>query len=136
MSKIVKKRTRFTREQITELEKNPNVERVSKKAITYAKEFKVKVVHDITNGMKVRDSFIKHGFDLELIGENRMYVASGRWLNRYNQFGAEGLIDMRKFNKQPRAYNPGKRKLYEASCCLREYDRKLKNAAENVEHIE
>ncbi|MFL0198884.1 IS3 family transposase, partial [Clostridium sp. WILCCON 0269] len=38
------------------------------------------------------------GFDISVIGNNRIWAASKRWRNAYNQSGALGLRDSRKLN--------------------------------------
>jgi transposase len=61
----------FTEYQIKELEKNPNVLRVSERAISYKFDFKVKAVMEYKSGKIPSQIFIENGFNLEVIGKHQ-----------------------------------------------------------------
>lgn len=58
----------FTEYQIKELEKNPNVIRVSNRSISYEPDFKVKAVKEYHKGKSPSQIFIEHDFNIEVIG--------------------------------------------------------------------
>jgi transposase len=60
----------FTEFEMKQLEKNPNVSRVSEKTITYTPEFKLKAVKENLTGKSPITIFVENGFDLTVIGEN------------------------------------------------------------------
>ena len=61
----------FTEYQIKELEKNPNVLRVSERSITYHPDFKMNAVLEYQKGKIPSQIFIEYGFNLELIGKKQ-----------------------------------------------------------------
>ena len=82
----------FTREQIQELLKNPYVVKCSPKAITYANDFKVKVVKQHREQyLTAKEVFIKAGFDLEIIGQETPRWCLKRWGKIYRTKGEERL---------------------------------------------
>ena len=62
MSKVI-----FNDKKIKVLAKNPNVLRVSDKAITYSVEFKNKFIVENSKGILPRKIFEENGFDIEII---------------------------------------------------------------------
>ena len=93
MSKVI-----FNDKQIKVLAKNPNVLRVSDKAITYSEEFKNKFIVENSKGILPRKIFEENGFDIEIIGLKRIEQSAARWKKKYADMGVLGLKDSRKSN--------------------------------------
>ena len=93
MSKVI-----FNDKQIKVLAKNPNVLRVSDKAITYSEEFKNKFIEENSKGVLPRKIFEDNGFDIEIIGLKRIEQSAARWREKYADMGVLGLKDSRKSN--------------------------------------
>ena len=84
--------------QIEQLQKNPNVLKVSESTITYADEFKSQFIDEYLAGKTPRQIFEAHGFDVEIMGIKRIEQASSRWRKAYEENGLIGLTDTRKTN--------------------------------------
>ena len=69
---------RFTPEQIEQLEKNPNVKKVSDKSITYTESFKEHFIIEYNRGKLPSKIFEEAGFNVHVLGE-RIKNASYRW---------------------------------------------------------
>ena len=93
MSKVI-----FNNKQIKVLAKNPNVLRVSDKAITYSEEFKNKFIVENSKGILPRKIFEDNGFDIEIIGLKRIEQSATRWRKKYADMGVLGLKDSRTSN--------------------------------------
>ena len=93
MSKVI-----FNDKQIKVLAKNPNVLRVSDKAITYSEEFKNKFIVENSKGILPRKIFEDNGFDIEIIGLKRIEQSAARWRKKYADMGVLGLKDSRTSN--------------------------------------
>ncbi len=93
MSKVI-----FNDKQIKFLAKNPNVLKVSDKAITYSEEFKNKFIEENLKGILPRKIFEDNGFDVEIIGIKRIEQAAARWRKKYLDMGVLGLKDSRTSN--------------------------------------
>ena len=93
MSKVI-----FNDKQIKVLAKNPNVLRVSDKAITYSVEFKNRFIEENSKGVLPRKIFEDNGFDIEIIGLKRIEQSAARWRKKYADMGVLGLKDSRKSN--------------------------------------
>ena len=93
MSKVI-----FNDKQIKVLAKNPNVLRVSDKAITYSVEFKNRFIEENSKGVLPRKIFEDNGFDIEIIGLKRIEQSAARWREKYADMGVLGLKDSRKSN--------------------------------------
>ena len=93
MSKVI-----FNDKQIKVLAKNPNVLRVSDKAITYSEEFKNKFIVENSKGILPRKIFEENGFDIEIIGLKRIEQSAARWKKKYADMGVLGLKDSRTSN--------------------------------------
>ena len=93
MSKVI-----FNDKQIKVLAKNPNVLRVSDKAITYSEEFKNKFIVENSKGILPRKIFEENGFDIEIIGLKRIEQSAARWKKKYADMGVLGLKDSRTGN--------------------------------------
>jgi transposase InsO family protein len=88
----------FTNEEIELLSKNKYVKNVTNKAITYTDEFKILFIAEHSKGKLPIHIFQNAGFDTDVIGNNRIWCASKRWRNIYNESGELGLRDSRKLN--------------------------------------
>ena len=93
MSKVI-----FNDKKIKVLAKNPNVLRVSDKAITYSVEFKNRFIEENSKGILPRKIFEDNGFDIEIIGLKRIEQSASRWREKYADMGVLGLKDSRKSN--------------------------------------
>lgn len=91
MSKIT-----FTDRAIKTLQKNPNVQRVSRLSITYTEEFKNKFIDEYQVGKLPRQIFEENGFDVDVIGIKRIEQSAYRWKKSYEKDGLIGLTDARK----------------------------------------
>jgi putative transposase len=93
MSKIT-----FTTIEIKTLQKNPNVQRISERSITYTDSFKNRFMDEYLAGKLPRQIFSENGFDIEVIGLKRIEQSAHRWKKAYNKNGLIGLTDTRKTN--------------------------------------
>jgi len=93
MSKVI-----FNDKKIKVLAKNPNVLRVSDKAITYSVEFKNRFIEENSKGVLPRKIFEDNGFEIEIIGLKRIEQSAARWREKYADMGVLGLKDSRKSN--------------------------------------
>lgn len=109
-----------------ELEKNPNVLRVTDQAITYHPDFKVKAVLENIKGESPARIFMDHGFDLDIIGKGLPRKRLYRWRKIYNESGELGLtIDSRGKTRTERS--PSKELSIEE---------KLKKAEARIKYLE
>lgn len=88
----------FSNKDIELLSKNKYVKNVSEKGITYNDEFKKLFIIENQKGKLPRDIFVECGFDIELIGLQRIKSAGNRWRSVFRKNGIEQLKDTRKFN--------------------------------------
>ena len=86
----------FTEEQIKVLSNSKCVSNVSSKSITYTDEFKQFFMSENENGKLPRLIFEEHGFDIDILGMERVRSSGKRWRRAYRKEGILGLIDMRK----------------------------------------
>lgn len=93
MSKI-----RFTKHEVEILASNKYVKNISEKAITYTNEFKKHFISEYNNGKLARDIFQDAGFDIAILGTERVKSSSNRWLKAYKESGYLGLEDTRTHN--------------------------------------
>lgn len=91
MSKIT-----FSTEEINTLQKNPNVQRVSDRSITYTDDFKNRFMDEYLAGKLPRQIFVENGFDVDVIGIKRIEQSAYRWKKAYEKNGLIGLTDSRK----------------------------------------
>jgi len=84
---------RFTVKQIEALRQNPNVKKVSDKAITYQDSFKEHFIIEVNKGKLPRLIFEEAGFDTTILGK-RYNKAADRWKQQVNRL--EGFKDTRK----------------------------------------
>lgn len=95
--KIMSKKL-FTEKESRILATNPNVKSVSSKGITYTDDFKRAFIAENEMGMFPREIFEAHGFDIEILGIERVKAAGKRWRAAYKKDGLDGLRDTRKGN--------------------------------------
>ena len=88
----------FTEKEIKQLSNNKYVKSVSSKGITYTDEFKHIFIAENEKGKLPREIFEECGFDIEIIGMDRVYSASKRWREAYKMNGIIGLRDTRAEN--------------------------------------
>lgn len=88
----------FTETEVKELSKNPYVKSVSPKGITYTDEFKEIFIKQYEAGKFPKHIFEDCGFDVEVVGIQRIHSASNRWRNGYQKDGILGLRDTRAGN--------------------------------------
>lgn len=62
----------FTERQLGELEKNPYIQKVSDKSITYGKAFKEKFIEEYQSGKSPREILADMGLDYQVLGESRV----------------------------------------------------------------
>lgn len=86
----------FGKEEVEELSKNPYVQSVSPKGITYTEAFKEIFITSYKEGKLAKEIFENHGFRIEVLGIRRIKCARDRWCNAYKKSGAYGLKDGRK----------------------------------------
>ncbi|MEK7165428.1 MAG: HTH domain-containing protein [Patescibacteria group bacterium] len=83
---------RFTPEQIKELLRNQNIDKCSEKAITYAKDFKVKAVQQYEAGQTSAEIFKEAGFDTLVIGKDIPKTCLRGWMKVFRAKGTAGLL--------------------------------------------
>jgi len=88
----------FTEKEIASLSNNPYIKTISAKAITYTDEFKRIFISESGKGKPTRVIFEEHGFDVAILGMNRVLQARRRWKSSYKSKGILGLDDARKGN--------------------------------------
>ena len=70
---------RFTKEQIEILSRNENVHKVTDKYIVFEADFKRFCLENVKKGITLRQTFIDCGFDIDIIGFERMKNAYENW---------------------------------------------------------
>ncbi|MBL4930612.1 IS3 family transposase, partial [Clostridium sp. YIM B02565] len=85
-------------EEIEILSQNEYVKRVSDKGITYTDEFKRKFIAENQNGKFPKQIFEENGFDIDILGNERIKSSGKRWRSAFRRNGVEQLQDTRKFN--------------------------------------
>lgn len=88
----------FTDKEIKILSRNPYVKSVTSKGITYTDEFKRIFITENEKGKLPREIFAECGFDIDILGINRVKSAGKRWRAAYRNNGVNGLRDTRKGN--------------------------------------
>lgn len=71
------RRKTFTPEQIEQLKQNPYTYSVTKKSISFTKEFKELFYQRHKEGMSLRDTTISLGYDPDVLGKERIEGISG-----------------------------------------------------------
>lgn len=85
----------FTESGIKILSNNPYVKRVSAKGITYKDEFKRYFIKENEKGRLPREIFEECGFNVDIIGMERVRSSGKRWRAAYRENGVYGLRDTR-----------------------------------------
>lgn len=94
----------FTELEMKQLKQNPYVKSVSPKSITYTDEFKRVFIDEYEKGFFPRQIFEECGFDVDIIGLQRVKSSADRWIRSYRESGMYGLRDNRTDNNgRPRA---------------------------------
>ena len=88
----------FTNEEIELLLKNKYVKNVTSKGITYTDEFRKIFIYENNSGKLPRQIFEECGFDIDILGIQRIHSAGKRWRNSYKKDGVLGLSDTRNLN--------------------------------------
>jgi transposase len=91
MSKI-----HFNEHQRKILKMNPNVASVSDRAIQYSPAFKIQAVKDNRAGKGPTQIFIENGFDVEMIGRERVNSALKGWRKTFQTYGEDGFLEERR----------------------------------------
>ena len=81
--------------EVKQLSKNPYVRSVSTKAITYTDAFKQLFISENNKGKLPREIFEECGFDVTVIGIQRVHSSGKRWRAGYQENGVLGLQDTR-----------------------------------------
>lgn len=88
----------FTKEEIEILLQNKYVVKVSSKGITYSDEFKRLFITENQSGKYAKQIFKECGFDINILGKERINSSGKRWRCTYRKNGISGLRDTRKEN--------------------------------------
>lgn len=88
----------FTKEEVKILSKNKYVKTVSEKAITYTDEFKRIFIAENEKGKFSIEIFEENGFDIDMLGLDRIRSSGKRWRANYRKDGICGLSDTRALN--------------------------------------
>ena len=86
----------FTEKEIAILSRNCYIKTVSAKGITYTDEFRRIFIAANESGKLPREIFEEHGFDINILGMERVKTAGKRWRAAYRKNGISGLNDSRK----------------------------------------
>lgn len=88
----------FTKEEVKILSKNEYVKTVSEKSITYTDEFKRIFIAENEKGKFSIEIFEEKGFDIDMLGLDRIRSSGKRWRSNYRKNGICGLSDTRALN--------------------------------------
>ncbi|MEI3045543.1 MAG: IS3 family transposase [Romboutsia timonensis] len=88
----------FTEQEIIILKQNKYIKKVSSKGITYTDEFKKIFINESINGKLPRIIFEECGFNIDIIGMQRIKSSASRWRTAFKNGGAIKLTDTRKYN--------------------------------------
>lgn len=88
----------FSEKEIKLLSANKYVKSVSSKGITYTDEMKHIFIAEKGKGKFARDIFEECGFDVDVLGKQRIQSASKRWQKAFAENGLNGLRDTRSEN--------------------------------------
>lgn len=91
MSKV-----KFSKKAVEKLRKNPYVKTVTENGITYTEEFKNIFIKEHLEGIPTSIIFERYGFDVNTLGEARIYSASKRWRQQAKR--DEDFTDKRAIN--------------------------------------
>jgi transposase len=85
----------FTEKEIRQLSNNPYVKSVTSKGITYTDAFKRLFISANLKGKLPREIFEECGFEVNVIGLQRVRSSGKRWRASYREDGVLGLNDTR-----------------------------------------
>lgn len=85
----------FTQDEIEILSSNKYVKRVSAKGITYTDEFRRIFISENEKGKFPRVIFEECGFNIDILGMERVRSSGKRWRAAYREDGILGLQDTR-----------------------------------------
>lgn len=88
----------FSNDEIKILSSNKYVKKVSEKGITYTDEFKRIFIVENQKGKLPREIFAECGFDINIIGLQRIKSSGSRWRSAFRKNGVDQLQDTRKYN--------------------------------------
>ena len=88
----------FTPQEIEQLKQNEYVKSVSEKGITYTKEFKENFIMMSEKGKFPREIIEYYGFNVAMLGMQRVNSAAKRWKQAFKTQGPLGLDDSRTKN--------------------------------------
>lgn len=88
----------FTEKEMKKLSRNPYVKSVSPKGITYTDEIRRIFITENEKGSFPREIFTEYGFDVDVLGMDRVKSAGKRWRAAHRKDGVAGLQDTRKGN--------------------------------------
>lgn len=91
INEIIMIKSKFTEEQMKELQSNKNVIKCSAKAITYSKDFKLLAVKQYVDGKSGSQIFREAGFDMETVGRDIPKSSLGRWNKSFKTKGLNSL---------------------------------------------
>ena len=98
------KKRLFSKSEMKELEKSPNVLLGTEQAITYHSDLKVKAVLENIKGGSPARIFMDHVFDLDIIGKGLPKKRLYQWRKIYNESGEVGLtLDNRRKTRVERS---------------------------------
>lgn len=86
----------FNEQQRSLLEKNPNVQSVTDRAIQYKPDFKIQAIQDYQSGKIPSQIFREAGFDLEMIGSKKAKSSLNRWRKSFEVHGEDGFFEERR----------------------------------------
>lgn len=89
----------FSIDEINALSENKYVKAASSRGITYTDEFKKLFIFERQKGKLPVQIFQNAGFDVEVLGNYRIWSASKRWRTAYREHGNMGLKDLRHDKK-------------------------------------
>ncbi len=96
---------KFTNEEINLLSMNKYVLRVNQKSITYSNEFKMHFIAEYSKGKTTRVIFEESGFDIDILGEDRIRSAGNRWRSAYKTNGVTGKVLLTDITYMPYGNN-------------------------------
>ena len=73
------KKRKFTKEQRMELQKNPNVKKVTSVGVLYSETFKKEALELYEKGITPIDIFVQAGFNIEIIGKDNPSKILSKW---------------------------------------------------------
>lgn len=92
---------RYTETQLTQLEVNPNVQRVSETNITFTPAFKLAAVKAYQAGKTPMEIFLEAGFDVGMFSSHKPKESLKRWRTIYAAHGEAGLLEERRGKGSP-----------------------------------